>query len=358
MWEEIMEFLYFLEGLRNPVLDFIFSLITHLGEETLFLVIAIFIFWCVDKRGGYYVLMTGLIGTVVNQWLKIVCRVPRPWVLGADKGFKAVDSAFAEAGGYSFPSGHTQNIAGTFGSIGAFFGRKWVRVSAIVIIVLVAFSRMYLGVHTPADVVVSLLVALALVLVLYPVFTNEERFNKYMPYVVGVSVALTLAYFIFVNLLPAENYAADVTVGPDGTIHDPLASALKNGATLLGCMLGLLVVYPVDRFVIRFDTRANWYSQLIKLIGGLGGVLAIKSGLSTPLKLLVGLFTDNPEYVARAIRYFLIVVFAGVVWPLTFKFFSRLKIGFMERFTEWIKVKFSAFSKRTAKADEAPTVQE
>ena len=73
-----MEFLYFLEGIRNPVFDFIFSLITHLGEETLFLVLAIFVFWCVDKRGGYYVLMTGLIGTVVNQWLKLAFRIHRP----------------------------------------------------------------------------------------------------------------------------------------------------------------------------------------------------------------------------------------------------------------------------------------
>ncbi len=351
-----MEFLYFLEGLRNPVFDFLFSLITHLGEETLFLVIAIFIFWCVDKRGGYYVLMTGLIGTVVNQWLKIVCRIPRPWVLGADRGFEAVESAFAEAGGYSFPSGHTQNIAGTFGSICAFFKRNALRISAIVIILLVAFSRMYLGVHTPADVIVSLGVALVLVLALYPVFSSEERFDKYMPVVVAVSVALTVAYFVFVNLLPPAEYAADITVGPDGTVHDPLGSALKNGATLLGCMLGLLVVYPIDRFVTKFDTKANWYSQLIKLALGLGGVMIIKAGLSTPLKLLVGLFTDSPDNIARAIRYFLIVVFAGAVWPLTFKFFSKLKIGFMERFTEWARMKLtSLLSRKTESASNDET---
>lgn len=331
-----MKFLYFLEGLRNPVCDFLFSLITHLGEETFFLVIAIFIFWCVDKRGGYYVLMTGLIGTVVNQWLKIVCRVPRPWV---NSDFNAIESATAEAGGYSFPSGHTQNIAGTFGSLCAFFKRNWVRIGAISIIVLVAFSRMWLGVHTPQDVGVSLLVALVLVVGLYPIFSSEERFNKFMPYLVGGAVLLTLGYFIFVNLLPPEEYVKDITVSADGTVHDPLGSALQNGATLLGCMLGLLVVYPVDRFVIKFETKANWYSQVIKLALGLGGVLAIKAGLSTPLKLLVGIFTENPDNIARTIRYFLIVVFAGAVWPLTFKFFSTLKISFMERFTEWVKAK-------------------
>ena len=341
-----MKFLYFLEGLRNPVLDFIFSLITHLGEETLFLVIAIFIFWCVDKRGGYYVLMTGLIGTVINQWLKIVCRIPRPWAL--DPSFKPVESAFAEAGGYSFPSGHTQNIAGTFGTIGAHFKRRAVVITSVAVIVLVSFSRMYLGVHTPKDVGVSLLVAAALVFGLYPIFSSEERFNKLMPYLVGVSVLLTLGYFIYVNSLPAEDYIKDVTVGADGTVHDPLASALKNGATLLGCMLGLLVVYPLDRFVIKFETRANWYSQAIKLVGGLGGVLLIKECTRSLLELAVGIFTDEPVYIARCVRYFLIVVFAGAVWPLTFKFFSTLKISFMERFTEWAKAKIASVKTRGA----------
>ena len=59
-----MEFLYLLESIRNPVFDFIFGTITHIGEETVFLVLAIFFFWCVNKREGYYILTVGLVGTV------------------------------------------------------------------------------------------------------------------------------------------------------------------------------------------------------------------------------------------------------------------------------------------------------
>ena len=66
-----MSFLYFLESIRNPVLDFFFSLITHIGEETVFLVVAIFFFWCVSKREGYYILTVGLVGTVANQLMKL-----------------------------------------------------------------------------------------------------------------------------------------------------------------------------------------------------------------------------------------------------------------------------------------------
>lgn len=332
-----MEFLRFLASLRNPVTDFLFSLITHLGEETFFLVFAIFIFWCVDKRGGYYVLITGLVGTIINQGMKLIFRIDRPWVL--DPEFKPIESAIEEATGYSFPSGHTQNIAGTFGAIAAFFKKKWVVITSVTIIVLVAFSRMYLGVHTPLDVSVSLLIAAALLLIFYPIFTDETRFHRAMPWVIGVCAVLSVALVIFVNTLPEE-----------GIDLANLESGRKNGATLLGCMIGLALVYPLDRFVTNFKTEARWYVQVIKLAAGLVGVLLIKEGMRAPLEALVGLFTPDYVYIARAIRYFLVVAFAGAVWPLTFKFFSTFKIGFMERFSARVA---SLFPKKTANEGEA-----
>jgi hypothetical protein len=119
-----------------------------------------------------------------------------------------------------------------------------------------------------------------------------------------------------------------------------LASAKKNAATLSGCLVGLALVYPLDRFVIKFDTKGRWYAQVIKFAVGVGIVLGIKSGLSKPLVVLFG-----NEYVARAVRYFLIVAFAGGIWPLTFKFFEKLRIEKLEKFTEWIVSKFNKRSK-------------
>ena len=314
--------------MRNPVFDFFFSLITHLGEETFFLVFAIIFFWCVNKREGYYILTAGLIGTALNQLLKIVCKVPRPWV--KDPAFTIVESARAEATGYSFPSGHTQNAASTFGAIGRFTKRNWVRWSVLVLIILVSLSRMYLGVHTPADVLVSLGIGAFLVFVLYPVFSTEEKFHKHMPKLLGISVGIALGFAIYA-----------FTLSPEGIDPHNFESAKKNAATLLGCLFGFCLVYPLDRTVIKFETKANWYSQIIKLLLGLGIVLAIKEGLRSPLEALVGIFTDTPEYIARAIRYFIVVGFAGAVWPLTFGFFGKLKISFMERFTLWLKSKLS-----------------
>ena len=108
-------FLYVLERIRCPMLDGFFSALTYLGSEWLFIGAAVAIYWCYSKRDGYYLMAAGLIGTVVNQFLKIVCQVPRPWV--RDPKFSIVESARADAGGYSFPSGHSQNVTVVGGCI-------------------------------------------------------------------------------------------------------------------------------------------------------------------------------------------------------------------------------------------------
>lgn len=304
-----MQFLRFLEKLRNPFFDFLFSLVTRIGEETVFLVIAIFIFWCINKREGYYVLICGLVGTLVNQTLKLACRIPRPW--DKNPSFTIVESARPAATGYSFPSGHTQNVAGTFGCIANWTKRRFLQIMSVAVIVLVAFSRMYLGVHTPADVCFSLGFAAILVILLHPIFASEEKFRRAMPYVAAASVLLAVGYLIFAFIAPRERFDAD-----------NLESARQNAATLFGCTLGLIPVYILDAKFIKFETGAKWYSQIIKLVVGFVVLLLIKEGV----KLIFG-----DSYYVRCIRYFLVVVFAGCVWPMTFPFFSRLRIGALDR---------------------------
>lgn len=310
-----MNFLRFLESIRTPFLDWFFSLITEIGGETVLLVLGFAFFWCIDKKQGYFTLLCGLFGTVVNQGLKLMCKVPRPWVL--DENFTIVESAREAATGYSFPSGHTQNVAGTFGSLAVGQRKhKWVVIASAAIIVLVAFSRMYLGVHTPADVLTSLALALGLILLLRPVFASDENFRRYMPYVVVVGCALTVALLLYVFLLPAE--------GVDAL---NLASAKKNACTLFGAVLGLVAVFFLEKLLGDFDTRAVWYVQVIKLVGGFAVVLLIKELLRAPLTFIC----FGNEYVGRSLRYFLMVVFAGGVWPMTFKHLSKIRIAALDR---------------------------
>ena len=295
-----MEVLYALESIRVPWLDTAMAAITHLGEETVFMVAALFVFWCVSKRHGYYLLAIGFAGTVLNQFLKLLFRIPRPWVLDSD--FTIVESARAQATGYSFPSGHTQNAVGTFGGIARFTRRKWVRAAAVVVAVLVPLSRMYLGVHTPLDVGVAAVIAVALVFALYPLMERSDSQHGVMGAVLAVMLALAVGYLLFVSLYP---FPADVDAAN-------LASGVENAWKLLGATVGMLVGWWLDVRFIHFDTRAVWYVQLIKLVGGLALLLGIRAALKAPLAAALGAGAGG------AVRYGVMVLFAAAVWPMVF----------------------------------------
>lgn len=307
-----MEFLYFLESLRNPVLDFFFSVITVCGEETVFMAVGMIFFWCVSKHQGYYLFCVGFFGTVLNQFLKMVFRIPRPWV--KDPNFTIVESAKEAATGYSFPSGHTQTSVGLFGGIAVQNRNRILRGVMIALCVLVPLSRLYLGVHTPLDVGVSIGVALLLIFVAYPIFRRAEQDPRVMYAVMLVLTAMVVAFLLFVSCypFPAEVYGAD-------QIHN-LESAQKNAYTLLGCMVGLILLYTVERKWIHFDTKAVWWAQILKVSIGLVLVIAVKELLRAPLDAIFG-----GHLVARSVRYCCVVLAGGALWPLTFRFFSKLR---------------------------------
>ena len=208
-----MEVLYWFESIRCPALDFFFSLITRLGEETFFLILALGLFWCVDKRKGYYLMAVGFVGTIINQFLKLAFRVPRPWV--RDPNFTIVESAREGATGYSFPSGHTQTAVGIYGGL-ARSGRGWARWASLLLAVLIPISRLYLGVHTIWDVGVSAVIGLALVLLLWPLFQWIWREPRRLYLVMGAVLLLAAAYTAYVELWPfpadldSVNYAEGV----------------------------------------------------------------------------------------------------------------------------------------------------
>lgn len=300
-----MEFLYLLEKIRVPRLNELMLAVTELGGEMPFLIIALVVFWCVDKRRGYYVLSVGFLGTLTNQFMKLWFRVPRPWVL--DPNFTILEQAREAAAGYSFPSGHTQNAVGTFGALAITTKTRWIKVLSVALAVLVPFSRMYVGVHTPADVLVAAAMAVAFLMLLRPVIFRKDEGN-----VLRLFTVLTLLSAAFLCFVEFWNFPADIDS------HN-LQSGIKNAYTLIGSLVGLVIVYFVDNKYIRFETSAIWWVQILKVALGFLAVLAVKSGLKTPIEMICG-----GHMIARAIRYFLIVIMAGIIWPLTFKWLSKL----------------------------------
>lgn len=301
-----MDILYALEKIRTPFWNGVMSAVTQLGGEVIFIVAAVVVFWCVSKWEGYYLMTIAFCGTVLNQFLKLICRVPRPWV--RDPNFTIVESARAEATGYSFPSGHTQNAVGLFGGMARWGGRRWVRLGLTALALVIAFSRMYLGVHTPADVGVSLVLAAALVLGLYPLMRRAQEKPRYMGYVLAAMLVVSGAFVVFVE---AYGFSAD-------TDAENLASGIGNAWKMLGAVAGMTLAWLLDRRYIHFETQAVWWVQVIKVAVGMALLLAIKSGLKAPLLALLG-----HEELAGGVRYFLLVLVAGAVWPLVFRPMSK-----------------------------------
>jgi len=300
-----MELLYWFESIRTPFLDQLMALASHLGEETFFIAAVLVVYWCVDKRQGCYLLTVGFTGTVANQWLKIACRVPRPWV--RDPDFTIVESARERAAGYSFPSGHTQTAVGFFGGLARWNQQRWLRIACVLAALLVAVSRMYLGVHTPADVGVSLLLGAALVFGLYPAMRKAVQSPRRMIQIFVLLLAVGIGFILFVEIFPF----------PAGTDAANLAAAVKNAYSLTGALAGMLAAYLLDQRYVRFSTAAPWWGQLVKVAGGLALTLAVKAVLKAPLLSLLG-----GHHAADAIRYFMVVLTAGGLWPWTFRFFG------------------------------------
>ena len=301
-----MSFLYLLEGLRTPVLDKLFGAITFLGGEVVFVALAIIIYWCVNKRNAYYIIAAGIGGTVVSQTLKIACAVPRPWV--RDPNFTIVESARADAGGYSFPSGHSQNVIVSLGGAARCVGKTWGKAVLWVLAGLVCFSRMYVGVHTPADVGVGAVLGLALVFGLWPLFQKSDDKPWILYLVYGVCAALALGAVLYGELYP---WPADVDA-------ENLAEFQKNSYTMLGMALAVLTALPIERRYIDFDTKAPFWAQVAKCALGFAVVMGVRVGLKPPLNALF-----HGHMAANAVRYYLMVLSATLLWPLTFPWFAK-----------------------------------
>lgn len=145
-WE--FAFLDALQELHAPILDFFFKTITRFGDGGLFWIAVGVLLLCVRKtRVCGICVLTGLaVGALIaNVTLKPLIARERPcWIN------EAVQLLIAVPKDFSFPSGHSQ---ASFVAATAIYmnHRKW-GIAAYVLAVLIAFSRLYLYVHFPTDV--------------------------------------------------------------------------------------------------------------------------------------------------------------------------------------------------------------
>ncbi len=295
----MMAMLRAIAGIRSPFLDTVFSVVTKLGEETVFLVVLMIILWCVNKRFGYRFLTMFLFGTCLFIVLKVLFAIPRPWLLDPD--FQIVESARKAASGYSFPSGHTLTACIVCFVLAHLSKKKWAYAIAAFLTVLVGFTRMYLGVHTLLDVVVGLALGLFVFVGFTLLYRNREESNRLLNTVLIVSTVLCIGAIVLSGIIAANN--------PESGAQEGFMDAAK----LAGCAVGAMLGKILDDTLVRFDVQTVWWKQCIKIAVGFAIMLGIRIGL----KALFG--GDNETPVLAAVRY-LVMAFAGVgLYPMLFK---------------------------------------
>ena len=287
-----MEILRAIAELRTPFGEKLWQILTFLGEETFIVVVLCLLFWCVNKNLSYKIGATFFLGGLLTQGLKITFQIPRPWVL--DPNFKPVGTAIEAATGFSFPSGHTASAGSLFFPLAFSVRERW-RWSLAVIPFIVAFSRMYLGVHTLLDVGCALAITVVFAAIVQAVSVTK-LWDK--PFAIALGLFVVSAAVLVYALC-----RQDVTPAM-------LEDCVKAAAAGIGFAVG----YFAERRWVKFDTKAVWWMQIVKVAVGLVGVVVIKSGV----KLLLG-----ETMAVDALRYFLLIVWILAIWPMIFKTFIK-----------------------------------
>lgn len=277
-----MDFIKLAQSFSNPFLDVFFQSVTMMGEEYFIFAVVTLLFWCVDKELAYRLGFAYASGAAVNTSLKEIFHVARP----TGEGIRQL--RLETATGYSFPSGHTQNAATFWMSVMIQIRRRWLYCAGLLFILLIALSRIYLGLHRPVDVLGGMIIGSAWV------FTSNWIFNHAV-----VNGKRGVFLFCIIPILA-------------GIYLFPTGDYLKAS----GAFTGLLIGYMAESKYIRFEVKAAPLIQVVKYIAGMAGLMLIKI-------LVKDILPDVPP--SHFFRYFLMGVWVTAIAPYLFQLFLNKK---------------------------------
>lgn len=273
-WEK--SFLYFMNHIRSQTLSSVFETITVTAEIGLILVVISIIYWCINKRLGQKLGFIMLFSLTYNGLIKNLVKAPRPFELGIIEPLRK-----HTATGYSFPSGHTQSATTFWVVLMNNIKQRWLYYLGTIMIVLVAVSRLYLGVHWPKDVIAAIFVGLVLGLIGEYIYKSVERL-KYL----GVLL------WIYIPIL------SSLIWGMDG-----------DYIKAIGAITGFIIGHGIENKYICFKEKGSLKHQFFKVSIGMLGVVILLIGL----KLLL-----PKENIYNFIRYAIVVIWIIAGAPYTF----------------------------------------
>lgn len=239
------EFLQMLQSFSTPALDTFFLVISALTGELVYFLILGYFYWCRDKKSAFSAAIIMIGSFTVNCGLKNLFKIPRPFE------YAPVRQIDVKTGyGYSFPSGHAQ-LSTTFAGVSsAMLKKRWAYISGVALVVLTGLSRMYLGVHTPVDILFGIITGAAVTALGLLILKNDR-------YIAPVSVIVVVATIIL-----------SVITGDEDLYK------------MSGMATGFVAGYFADCHFIHFDTSGTRIRKLVRFITGVVLVALVKVCIS------------------------------------------------------------------------------
>ena len=259
-----ISYLLFLQNIRNAVggiFDEFFAFVTNIAVDYYIVMIPLIIFWAVDKKKGLFIYLTHGLGCLLNAIAKSTFCVYRPWI--KDPRVQPIESIKKGAGGYSFPSGHSTCTSSTYLPL-AYKYRKYKKLVGfcVFMVLLTMFSRNFVGVHTPQDVLVGCLLGIVSTYIVY----NVEKYIDANPdkdwIVLLVSTIIVVITLCYVGLKSyPETYV-------DGVLLVDPAKMKITSFLDPGTFYGVVLAWFIERRYIKLDISGSAYQKTMRCVIG------------------------------------------------------------------------------------------
>ena len=300
-----LDFLYRLQEARNPVMNAIMNVFSFFASEYAVLIVICLFYWCYEKRLAYKICLTFLFSATAVHGLKIILKVPRPFVRDPERLF--VDKiAKADATGYSFPSGHTNSATSLYAPIALHTKKKWLSVLMYVLIALVMFSRMYLGCHTPQDVIVSFVISFAVAIAIDRLMEKTELDDKKCLYLALTGLAITIAVLIY----------EFITKTPENLPN------ILDVFKMSGLVIGFTVGWFIEATRIKYDSSKDRrvLTVILKMLAGAAVALVLQQGLKILFSHILNADPlDEIMIPVHIVRYLLVGLWVPAGYPAILK---------------------------------------
>lgn len=259
----MLEINLFLQSISNNFLDMFFTVISFLVTDIPLIAVLCYTYWCISKEKG---IKTGFIllnGMQLNFIVKDIFRIERPYVKN-----KAIINKDTEFGyGYSFPSNHTQLSTSFLFSVKRYFNIGKFYIPGLILVILIALSRLYLGVHSILDVTVGFILGFLMVklfgLIIDKIMKSKKYWTAFLFLIMGI-----IGTFVFKD---------------------------EDSLKIMLIYLGFLIGFIIENKYIDYKIPKKKYYNIINYIIGISGIALIYILLNHYIKyFLIGFWVTLP----------------------------------------------------------------